>query len=82
MSHIGLTSPVSLIIFPDLDSADESAWIAALIVGVFLSTTLPFVARSFKRDWLVAALAPGLIGLAAFAGGAGIALGVVRRLVK
>ncbi len=60
----------------------ESAWIAALIVGVFLSTTLPFVARSFKRDWLVAALAPGLIGLAAFAGGAGIALGVVRRLVK
>ena len=57
----------------------ESLWLAALIVVVFMLTTLPFVTRYFARSWQVSLVAPLLIGLAAFAVGAGVAWGVVRQ---
>ncbi len=53
-----------------------------LIVVAFTLTTVPFIARYVSRHWWVALIAPGLIGLAAFAGGAGIALGMLRRKLK
>lgn len=55
----------------------EAAWMAGLMAIVFLLTTLPFVARFFRRNWKVALVAPILIGLAAFAVGAGILWGAI-----
>lgn len=60
----------------------ESAWIALAIAVIIGLTTLPFMFRYLRRDWQAALLTPLLIGLASFAGGAGIALGFVRRWLK
>lgn len=60
----------------------EAAWIAAASIIVFVLTTLPFVARFFSRCWYIALLSPFLIGMAAFAGGAGIAFGILRRKMR
>jgi len=61
------------------DAAGWVGWLVGGLVGLLVLTTLPFVARYLRRDWRVALLAPWFIGLAAFAGGAGIALGLLRR---
>lgn len=55
----------------------EAAWIAGLTALIFLLTTLPFVAKFFRRNWKVTLVAPVIIGLAAFAVGAGILWGVI-----
>jgi GT2 family glycosyltransferase len=60
----------------------ESAWIALAIAVLIGLTTLPFMFRYLRRDWQAALLTPLLIGLASFTGGAGIALGLVRRWLK
>ncbi len=55
----------------------DAAWIAVLMAFIFLLTTLSFVAKYFRRNWKVALVAPMLIGLAAFAVGAGILWGAI-----
>ncbi|MCI0476922.1 MAG: glycosyltransferase [Anaerolineales bacterium] len=60
----------------------EALWFVALIVIAFVLTTVPFVARYFKRDPLVALLSPFLTALAAFAGSLGLALGMLRAKLK
>ncbi len=57
-------------------------WLAAIIVVAFIATALPFVARNFKRDPLLASMAPGFIALAAFAGSAGVAIGMLRKKIQ
>jgi cellulose synthase/poly-beta-1,6-N-acetylglucosamine synthase-like glycosyltransferase len=57
-------------------------WISAASILVFLLTTLSFVWHYLRRDPLVALLAPLFIGPAAFAGGLGIAFGLLRRRAK
>jgi cellulose synthase/poly-beta-1,6-N-acetylglucosamine synthase-like glycosyltransferase len=60
----------------------EALWLSAACVVVFLLTTLPFVMHFFRREPLIALLAPLFIGSAAFAGGLGIILGLTRRRAK
>ena len=57
----------------------ESIWLALLILIAFALTTIPFIVGYTRRDWRVACLTPLFAGLAALCGGAGIALGMIRR---
>jgi cellulose synthase/poly-beta-1,6-N-acetylglucosamine synthase-like glycosyltransferase len=56
----------------------EALWLTAFIVVAFVLTTLPFVVRFFKHDPVVAMLSPLFIALSAFAGSAGVGLGILR----
>ena len=60
----------------------DALWLTALIVIAFALTTLPFVARYFKRDPLVAMLSPLFTALSAFAGSLGVGLGILRAKMK
>ena len=57
----------------------DALWLTALTAIVFALTTLPFVARYFKRDPLVAMLSPLFTALSAFAGLLGLGLGILRK---
>ncbi len=54
------------------------AWVAALLLLLFLSTTIPFVRWSWQRDQTVALIAPVVFLLAAYAGGIGLAVGLTK----
>lgn len=56
---------------------DKFVFVVALLALMLIATTLPFVFRSWARDWKVALAALILIPLAAFAVGAGVALGAI-----
>jgi hypothetical protein len=60
----------------------EVLWLTALIVIIFALTTLPFIARYFKRDPLVALLSPLFTALSAFVGSSGLGLGILRAKMK
>lgn len=60
----------------------EAVWIALALASVIGLTTLPFMIRYLRQDWQAALLTPLLIGVASFTGGAGIAVGLVRRWLK
>ena len=60
----------------------EAWWLVVLIGAAFGITTLPFVTRNFRRAPMLALIAPGWLALAAFAGGLGIALGVLKRRAR
>ena len=57
----------------------DALWLSAWTVVAFGLTTLPFVARGWKRDPWVAVVSPVFIGLSACAGAWGVALGFLRR---
>ncbi len=56
-----------------------AALVAVVTVILLLATTLPFVARYWKRDPVIALAAPILIALAAVAVGWGVAIGVMSQ---
>lgn len=56
-----------------------AALVAAAIVILLLATTLPFVVRYWKRDSVIAVVAPILIMLAAVAVGWGVAIGAMSQ---
>lgn len=56
-----------------------AALVALAIAVLFLVTTLPFVVRYWKRDWVIALCSSALIVLAAFAVGSGIAIGALSQ---
>ena len=57
----------------------QTVFLALFIAILLLLTTVPFVARYFKRDWIVALLSPILIALSAFAVGLGVLIGALSR---
>ena len=58
-------------------------WIAALLLVVlFLATTLPFVRWAWRRDRAVALVWPGVTLLRVVVQGLGLALGLLRQMVK
>lgn len=60
----------------------EAVWIALFLVVVFGLTTIPSMKSYLRQDWRIACLAPMFAGLAAFCGGAGIALGMIGRRMR
>lgn len=57
-------------------------WLVALCALVFVATTVPFIARYFRRDPLVVLLSPFLSALAAWAGAWGLGLGLLRAKLR
>ncbi len=59
------------------------AWIAALLLlALFLATTLPFVRWAWRRDRAVATIWPGVTLLRVVVQGLGLALGLLRQVVR
>jgi len=55
-------------------------WSMVLVGSLFILTTLPFIVKLVKRDWLVGLLSPFFLFLRATALGLGFALGLVCQL--
>jgi len=75
-----IQSALALMLLPTLIAAllwEKLAVVAALLALMLVATTLPFVLRFWVRDWKVALAAFVLVPLAAFAVGAGVALGAI-----
>ncbi len=51
-------------------------WGVAALLALFVATTVPFMQACWKRDRFIALVAPGVLGLAACAGGAGGVVGL------
>ena len=56
----------------------RSLWMAAGLAGLFLASTLPFVAKAARKDPVVAIVSPFLLAVRAASLGAGFALGKAR----
>lgn len=64
-----------------LAGAIVTSWsllVVAIVVGLFVATTLPFARKAWHKDRAVALVAPGLLAVRALALGFGYAWGVVR----
>lgn len=57
-------------------------WLVVLLALAFIATTLAFTQYAWRRDPVLALIAPGVLLLAAYAGGAGAALGTLRAVTK
>jgi lipopolysaccharide/colanic/teichoic acid biosynthesis glycosyltransferase/glycosyltransferase involved in cell wall biosynthesis len=55
-----------------------SLWMATGLAGLFLASTLPFVAKAARKDAVVAIVSPFLLAVRAASLGAGFALGKAR----
>jgi cellulose synthase/poly-beta-1,6-N-acetylglucosamine synthase-like glycosyltransferase len=75
-----IQSALALMVLPAFLAAmfwDKFSIVAVLLALMLFATTLPLVIRFLSRDWQVALAAVFLIPLAAFAVGAGVALGAI-----